>query len=315
MSLLMQLGMMMAGGAGPVVGHRYWRVAIDSVGGTNVSLGEIAFLALDGSIYPTASGTASASASLAGNGAGNAFNGDGAATFWASGAPAPQWVQYDFASAAPDVHGVSITARSDTGANEAPSSFRLQWSDDGSAWTDAQAYTGIASWDAANHRMFHELGYRYWRMYVTRIGNMSQRDFAMGALGYLGRVGDAATTAYTRQNNTATSSNLAPGQPITHLFADLTGAIDTNANTFDDLGLSPTGPWWVTVDMKAGSKFVPRELFVYPQPHSPENTDRAPVDFVLQGSDDNGTWHDYKTITGLSRAWTIATEYRVSLVP
>jgi len=93
---------------------------------------------------PTTGGTASAS-DVSWGAAANAFDGN-ASTFWSAGpypTPAsPQWVQYQFASAV-NPATFSITARNDSFWMQAPDSFALLASNDGTTW-DTIGYYGKA---------------------------------------------------------------------------------------------------------------------------------------------------------------------------
>nr|WP_291775510.1 discoidin domain-containing protein [Luteibacter sp.] len=295
--------------APPQTGHRYWRVMVEATAGANVSLAQVEFLGARNAPIVALGGTPTASAALSGYGADKAFDGSGSGK-WASGKSAPQWVQYDFGEGVkPDVQGVAITAPREGGADEAPAALRVQWSDDGDQWTDLVSTSGIASWSLGERRAFCKDGHRYWRLYVTKIGNMGQRYFALGAAGLLLQAGEAEDAAMTRGDKPYAASN--PLQGASYVWHDTSG-VGSNAFTFADGGMSTTGPWWLSVDLLAGTRFVPAELWLYAQPHTPDNTDRAPVDFVVQWSDDNQAWTDYKPFSGVSLPWTVGTAYRFS---
>jgi hypothetical protein len=92
-------------------------------------------------------GTPSASSVYGGSSfpASNAFDSN-LGTFWHSnGNPnsSPEWVKYTFASPV-EVHFFAVYPR-DSFLNQAPSTFKLQYSDDDSAWTDATSNI-TASW-------------------------------------------------------------------------------------------------------------------------------------------------------------------------
>lgn len=150
--------------------------------------------------------------------------------------------------------------------------------------------------------------HRYWRIFVTQVGNPAQRILAIGWMGYFANIGDANNSAQSI-GKTGTSTNAIQG--LATVFAVGQPGATSNAATFADNGLSTTGPWWLAVDM--GSAVLPKEIGLFPQPNSPENTQRSPVNFEIQWSDDNITFNTGVVFSGISRPWTIGTEYRFSL--
>jgi hypothetical protein len=147
--------------------------------------------------------------------------------------------------------------------------------------------------------------HRYWRCYVTAVGNMSQRILALGWCGWFQNAGDADSAAISNSKTAASSAAL---QALTSLYNPSKPGVATNASCFNDNGLSSTGPWWFSVDF--ATALEPKQIGFYPQPNSPENVNRPPKDFQIQWSDDNSTWTTAYTATGFTAAWTIGTEYR-----
>ncbi|MBF3820839.1 discoidin domain-containing protein [Burkholderia pseudomallei] len=119
--------------------HTYWRLSINYTdGGTNAAIAEFSLHTSIGGGQAASGGTPSASSVYSTDTASLAFDGS-ASTFWASAASgANSWLQYQFASAV-DIVEYAITARNDSFYNQAPASWQLQYSDDGSAWTTADA--------------------------------------------------------------------------------------------------------------------------------------------------------------------------------
>lgn len=115
--------------------HRYWRLNITSKSATNcyIVAAELRETALGANLAITGAGTASASAVELGAAAG-AFDASGA-TQWGTAAAVPIWLQWDFgAGFAYEIKRLTITNY--TGASSAAVNGTLQYSDNGSAWTD-----------------------------------------------------------------------------------------------------------------------------------------------------------------------------------
>lgn len=133
-----------AGGGGPPPGggafgaHEYWRVRVTAVdSGSTVSIGEIQMRELPGEVDLCTGGTASADSVFGGYVAANAFDNNGN-TRWSNGGSLPAWVAYQFASPV-EIGEVRITAP-DAGnysSGQMPKDFVLEYSDDGSSWTQA----------------------------------------------------------------------------------------------------------------------------------------------------------------------------------
>lgn len=135
--------------------HRYWRLSIAStVDGSYAALGEVSFAATAGGANLLTGGTPTASSSYQSTNTSGAYQPayacDGnAGTFWLSGGGLPEWWQYDFGAGNPQtIAEVKITTTTYTTNNEltrAPSTFILQYSDDGTNWASAEVFTA-ASW-------------------------------------------------------------------------------------------------------------------------------------------------------------------------
>ncbi|CAK1277484.1 F5/8 type C domain [Burkholderia pseudomallei] len=117
--------------------HTYWRLSINyTAGGAVAAIAEFSLHTSIGGGQAASGGTPSASSVFSTDTASLAFDGS-ASTFWASAASGVNsWLQYQFASAV-DIVEYAITARNDSFYNQAPESWYLQYSDDGSTWTTA----------------------------------------------------------------------------------------------------------------------------------------------------------------------------------
>ena len=162
--------------------HRHWRLYItggaESGGSAQIAIAEIELRAAPGGADLTGAGTASASDPTGSPPAADAFDDDPVSTFWASSgiAPYPQWLAYDLgAGNAAEVVEYTITAMGEGGGQFAPQVFRLQWSDDGAAWTDAEPSRDLTgTWSDGQTRTFTvgggEVGYdghRHWRVFIA----------------------------------------------------------------------------------------------------------------------------------------------------
>lgn len=143
-------------------GHRYWRLLCTAVplwnGAPYVALAEIELRESSGGADVTGAGAASASSALLYGAqaytAGRAFdNSTDIDSIWHSdGSALPQWIAYDFgAGNTRAIREVVITPRDIV--DQAPTSFAVQWSDDGSAWTTERSFD-YASWVPSQPTVF-----------------------------------------------------------------------------------------------------------------------------------------------------------------
>lgn len=145
--------------------HRYWKFKDMHSAGANVSMNEVRFKATPGgTIVPVSAVTAS---SVYGSDPAYAeahlIDGD-LSTKWASaesGGSSSAWLIFDF-GAPVSFEEIWIAARTDGFFTQAPDSFTLAWSDDGSAFTDLVSMA-FSAWTAngqqqANSNITH-LGY------------------------------------------------------------------------------------------------------------------------------------------------------------
>jgi hypothetical protein len=141
--------------------HRYWRVFVKAVaGGTSdvPVLSEVHFCTTVGGSTVTTGGTAIESSHDAfGEVAANAFDGV-LTTNWAPATSTmPQWVGYDFGSGNNKlIVQFSVRNRDNGGtpANQSPTEFQLQYSDDSTTWTPVYAASGQTGWATGETRTF-----------------------------------------------------------------------------------------------------------------------------------------------------------------
>jgi hypothetical protein len=150
--------------------HRYWRLYISANYSQNsvyTSFAEVELRAVMGGPDMTVPGGAvSASAQNSSNGQGVANStDDSASTVYSSysGTLPNVWWQYDFgAGNARQIVEVAITARNDSYWAEAPSTFFLQYSDDGAAWNTAWAIRGAAWQQGQTQAVNYLMAYPLW---------------------------------------------------------------------------------------------------------------------------------------------------------
>jgi hypothetical protein len=121
--------------------HRHWRIYVTKT--CSPQSGFCSFMELElrtslggSSVAPGSGGTASSSGYDFGWSPDNAFNGSISGSGWHSPAGSgPWWVAFDFGSGNDkDIIEVALTGQSGSN-NRTPSSFLIQYSDDGSSWT------------------------------------------------------------------------------------------------------------------------------------------------------------------------------------
>lgn len=134
--------------------HRYWRVVWLAVSNPSqyAMAAEVKFLS--GGVSQMGSGTALASSTYTGYTAGAAADNNNA-TDWSSNLTFPQSWGYDFgAGNAKSIDQVTIIASgSPSYDGYAPTSFTVDWSDDGSSFTQVQQFT-CAAWTSGLARTF-----------------------------------------------------------------------------------------------------------------------------------------------------------------
>lgn len=126
------------GGGGAFGTHSHWRVKVSAVGsGATVSIGDIDMRPLPGESNLCTGGTASADSVFGSYVAANAFD-RVENTRWSNSGALPAWVAYEFASPV-EIGEVRIKAPNagNYAASQMPRDFALEYSDNGTDWTQA----------------------------------------------------------------------------------------------------------------------------------------------------------------------------------
>jgi F5/8 type C domain len=127
-------------------GHKWWRLQIDStlsnVVGTSIRTLE--FRESIGGPDICVGGTASASSTLGGFPASNAFDTNFSTQWQATAVAAPHYIAYEFATPK-DVYEVHFVGGNVGGI---PDAFSIDFSDNGSAWTEY--FSSTTGWAAAD---------------------------------------------------------------------------------------------------------------------------------------------------------------------
>lgn len=273
--------------------HAYWRVyATNNNGSTSfISLAEVVFKNGAGTTIPATGGAVlySSQANGSTDAASKAFDGN-PATSWAtaSGTITNSYIGYHFASAV-GVEQVTLTLPP-TNGNQSPKDCKLQYSDDGTTWSDAFTFS-IPDWVIGQTRTFPETldsGYhRMFRLFCTN-NNGGSAFITMDEMEMRATSGGADQTASVGLGGTTagrvTGTSLGSGNEAYRLFDNVTN----------------TGNYW------AGSSTTNQWVaFIFPNPVKVEeisltapNTSatRVAKDMLLQYSDDGGsTWTTQKT--------------------
>lgn len=139
--------------------------------------------------------------------------------------------------------------------------------------------------------------YRYWRIYVTAVNAgayLAIQEIELRATPGGPDLTHPLDPAY--QSSYFAPDNAVAGKAIDDIFTNpATGCFVTDGSAM---------PQWGSWDL--GSPETVAEFAIWPQYHDVNGPDRAPKDFVIQGSDDNATWVDVLTLTGVS-GWTAGT--------
>lgn len=143
-------------------------------GGTALSGGDAA---ASSDSVPTMTSNTAPSGVVSANGASSpawqAFNDNTADSFWQYNAALPHWLKYDFgASNEKVIVKYTINAHSSV-PNRTPKDFKLQGSNDDSAWTDLDTQTGqtFSGNETKIYTFSNSTAYRYYRLYITALGS------------------------------------------------------------------------------------------------------------------------------------------------
>jgi len=142
--------------------------------------------------------------------------------------------------------------------------------------------------------------WRYYRLYVTAIGS--------GSTFGLGEVELRASASGADMTNTGTGVAGTSGVGLARIV-DNKWAVDADCyETF-----SGAAPYWVSADLgtyTAEQAVFAAELAIYPPVTG--TAERSPKDFIVQGSNDNATWTNIKSFSGVT-GWTAGTPKIFSL--
>lgn len=212
--------------------HRYWRVYITAANSGNyTSCIELRLYNSSGTMVATG-GTAINSSTGFGWTANLAFDGLDYGTGWHSGTgnlpTTPEWIGYDLGSGnSADVISFAFTARD---SSQAPKDFKLQYSDDAVAWTDAGVtLTNEGAWGTNELRVFPATAKTQWRLSIssTQSGNSGVAEFKLRtSIGGSDLTGGAASaSSFFANSPTYAPSNAIDGNAAT--FWDATGVSST----------------------------------------------------------------------------------------
>jgi hypothetical protein len=278
------------GGTNPYGTHTYWRLVITSNYGdsTYSGLAEIEMRATPGGANLCTGGTPSVSNSAGGGSSSTPFNGSTSDVWYANGTD--RWAQYQFASPV-GIAEIAVTAYNvEAQFGRIAKGMTLQYSDDGSTFTDAFSCVfdgAVLGATRAFPQAAFDTGFaRVWRINVTARNG--------GNFTYIGEIELRAAASGTDQTSPCgtTPGGLTTGRAV-----------------------GPSSPWNAFDDDTAtasGQGSLPFYVgFVSPDPIQVEEiamtnfnqTSRSPKDFTLDWLDQDGaTWHTQKTWTGITWA-------------
>lgn len=279
------------GGPGQVnTTSTYWRIYIYDQGGSNaLAVAELKFFDGTGTQISTTGGTASASSTAFGTSVSSAFDGN-ASTFWATNNPtyvSPAWLQYQF-SGNVTVASFSITARNDSNFSQAPGSFALQSSNDGSTWTTIGNYS-FAWTSAGQAQTFTAAAYGLGTMYRIYITAAQSGGFVAIAEVVLK---DSGGSALSLTNGAASASTVYTGTTQTGP-AYAFDADSTTAWIANNSGVSSGSPEWLAFRFQGAPTVKSFDLT-----DRSGNPGQGPSNFSFQSSTDGGaTWTTLQTFT------------------
>lgn len=133
--------------------HVYWRLNVTANNGSaNLSIAEVGMFTANAASTSTSGGTPSASTTNGTQTASLAFDGS-TSTYWQATTNTGT-LQYQFASAV-DIASYQVSARGDaSNPTQAPKTWTLQYSDDGSTWTTADTVDRQQNWGLGETRYY-----------------------------------------------------------------------------------------------------------------------------------------------------------------
>lgn len=266
--------------------HRYWRIQMLEDLGSSYQIAEVELHDTYGGADLCTGGTASASNEVNGA-ASNAVDNSGATHWRTNSVVLPQWWQYDFGvGITKAICEVSLQGGAASASIRSPARIEVQYSDDGSAWTNAwQARARV--WTNGEVKVFK-------RPTVSLRINVSSNDGA-GA-GSAHQVAELEFLVATVDQATGGTANV-------HGIGDVEAALafdDSNATVWSNVSMA--APYWLRYDFTQNPPFVLEQVSIVVGASS---LTRAPKDFTIEQSDDGGyTWNVLKTVTGQT-AWGV----------
>jgi hypothetical protein len=287
----------LSGGFGP---HLYWRVLITNANSSFAGITELQFYDANGN-YLSTGGTPTSLSSFGSPtyDADKAFN-NNFTDFWISGAAptvgTPQWIRYQFSTPA-DITVVRMVPRN---ATNAPTSFKIQYSDNGTVWTDATTINTGSNWDAPYYKALSFAinpiagTYPNWRIKITAA-------FAEPPSGAEIEFRDSSGTDVTETVN-ANIYGFTDETPGSAQTPEL--AFDNNASTFWSAHVG-TLPRYIGFALK---KCVAITSLSW-QSRATGAFNTSPTAFTMQGSYDGVTWVDIWS--GTFSTWTANGQIKV----
>jgi len=280
-------------GGGP---HVYWRILIRQsfIAGTATSIQELEYLDTTGTDLASG-GTASASSVTGANTADKAFD-NSHSTAWQSGgipsgAGAPEWLRYQFASGVDPV-AIRLTLNEPLGNSQAPADFDVQYSDNGSTWTTVKTFTAV-SWLGLLPTLSFSLvtgpGYINWRARVN--GTQSGAATSCASLEMHETVAGADVTSSDQRHGMYSDYFSPPYYGFT--------AFDRNAGTFWAAANAPPGNW---LGNSMGKQVTIVEIAWQARPDA--SYTQSPTTVTMQATNDGATWVNIGTAT--FGTWTSA---------
>lgn len=277
--------------------HVYWRLFVtDNYGSGDIQIAEMEFLDSVGSAISPSGGTATASGSSGGDTPSKAFDGS-TTTNWTVTTNTNQWIAMQFPSAVA-AEMVRVTLSSTWRA--APKNAKLQYSDDGSSWTDAVSFNLGFPLPSQVRTLPETLApgyYRGFRLFMAdnnggasfiNVQEMEMRATAGGA---------DQTVATGNSNRNTTGACIA---------SSVFGAGNESFKAFDGV-MTGTQCWASSGTTNAWL------MFIFANPVKVEEiavavayADRAPKNMRLEVSTDEVTWTTQKTFAAQT-GWTINT--------
>lgn len=287
-------------GGGGGASAEYWRVFVtDNNGdGSFVQIGEVEFLDSGGSVVAATGGSTIASnlgSEPSGNEAAKAFDGNADGTSWSSADVTDVFVGYQYPSAQA-IAGVRLTNSNSATVAQTARNCSLEYSSDGSMWTEALAFTNPAISSAAvtfNQDWVDDVdggAHHYWRVYIPTINS--------GALVVCTEL-ELRTVVSGADQTPVLGSNInnATGRVI---FSAQEGGNEAY-RAFDGVGGS--NGWAVVSAPPEWLGFVftePKDIVEIMYQAWSDASKWTPTEIQIQSSDDGDTWSTEATHSSLS---------------